>query len=399
MLIRSRDDAPIIAMGGGHRPVGPRPRRPPRLIEAGASFAGVGLRPHLANGGTVPVSGPLGACPDIWIANGRPLADPQQALAGELQYARSSSCNIECAAPNYIHVRGFNNTGSTQSRSISLYHAPTSVIQWPALWMRNRLPTAQGDACANLVVPAQSIGVTDQPFVWADAPSPAVHGHPGQPGHQGHHALVAQVNDAANSNPLPEIDRALDMAALVSQNLGWGCRNVSHVPAPPGPSFSCSTRLELPAAIAAPGNTFLVWVSPLHYAGWSIQFHCSQADSDGKPFTLGPHPVPITANLQIIGLMVTLEPGFEAQLSITLHSNGRRPPPGASLSLMCSYQVSGTHAEEAYARGLVDPVFMRAVTEGLRGARQHLASTPTAYVSLGGTTWATAAATARHDAA
>lgn len=388
MLIRSRDDAPLIAMADEHRPLGPQPRRPQSLIDTSASFAGVYLRPHPANGGTVPVSGPLGACPDIWVANGTPVAPPDM-----LSYGCSSPCNIDSTTPTYIHVRGFNNTGSTQTRCVSLYHAPTSVIQWPALWQRHRLSTARGDACASLVVPAQSVGVTDQPFIWADAPPPPAGG-----GHVGHHALIAQLNDAAHSNPLPEIGRALDMAALVSQNLAWGCRNISHLPTPPGPSFTCTTMLEVPATIAAPGSTFLVWISPLRYAGWSVQFHCSQADSDGKPFTLGPHPVPITADQQIIGLMVTLEPGFAAQLSVTLYSNGHRPPPGASLSLMCSYQVSGTHAEEAYARGLVDPVFMRAVTDALRGARQHLASTPTAYVSLGGTTWATAASPTRHDA-
>lgn len=394
MLIRSRDDDPIIATTGAPGPLGPRVRRPQRLIDVSGSFAGVCLRPHLGNGGTVPVSGPIGACPDIWIANGAPVADAQPLLASDLHYAHGSPCNVESATPNYIHVRGFNNTGSTQTRSVSLYHAPTSVIQWPALWMRNRLPTARGEASASLVVPAQSVGVADQPFVWVDAPP-----LPSSNGHLGHHALIAQLNDVANANPLPEIGRALDMAALVSQNLGWGCRNVSHVSAPTGSSLTCTTMLEVPAAIAAPGNTFLVWVSPRHFAGWSVQFHCNQPDSDGKPFTLGPHPVPITADLQIIGLMVTLEAGFEAPLSVTLHSNGHRPPPGACLSLMCSYQVSGTHAEEAYARGLVDPVFMRAVTEGLRGARQHLSSTPTAYVSLGGTTWATAAPPIRHDAA
>jgi hypothetical protein len=394
MLIMSRDDAPIIAAAPEPLRPGPLPRRPQRLIDSSASFAGVYLRPHLSNGGAVPTTGPLGACPDIWIAHGTPVDHPEQMLANEPCYARNPTGHIESATSNHIHVRAFNNTGSTQTRQVSLYHAPPALIQWPALWRRNRLPTTQGDASASLVVPAQSVGVCDQAFVWADAP-PVPSGN----GPQGHHALIAQVNDAANSNPLPDIGRALDMAALVGQNLGWGWRNIGHVPASAGPSFTCTTMLAVPGAIAAPGSTFLIWVSPQHFTGWSVQFHGGQADSDGKPFTLGPHPVPITADHQIIGLMVTLEPGFEAQLSVTLHSNGRRPPPGASLSLMCSYQASGTHAEEAYARGLVDPLFMRAVTEGLRGTRQHLANTPTAYVGLGGITWATAAPATHLDAA
>jgi hypothetical protein len=381
MLIKSHAPAPIVSSAASV-PLGPLPRRPQRLIDTSASFAGVYLRPHLANGGTVPVSGPLSASPDIWIANRSPVEDPP-ALASAERYATDSNSNVESGMTNYIHVRGYNNTASTQTRQVSLYHAPAGVIQWPAQWRHNALRTSQGETRANLVVPPQSVGLTDLPFVWTNPPPP--------PPGSDHHGLFAQLNDASNANAFPEITRALDMAALMAQNLGWGWRNAACVPAPHGASFACSTMLSVPADIAAPGSTFLLWVKPTHYVGWSVQFSCSEIDSDGRQITLGPQPVPITADGQIIGLMVTLEPGFEAQVSVTLHSNGQRQRPGARLPLMCSYQASGTHAEEAYARGLVDPVFMRAISDGLRGTRHSLGATPTAYLALGGYTWASPA--------
>lgn len=379
MLIKSEDATPIVSSPAASVPLGPLPRRPQRLIDTSGSFAGVYLRPHLANGGTVPASGPLCASPDIWIANRTPLDDPQTLAAAD-RYAIDSNNHVESGMANYIHVRGYNNTASTQTRQVSLYYAPASVIQWPGQWQHNVIRTSQGETRASLVVPSQSVGVTEQPFVWTN-PAPPPRG-------SDHYGLFAQLNDAAGTNPFPEITGALDMAALMTQNLGWGWRNATCVPTPPRTSFACSTRLSVPANIAAPGSTFLLWVKPTRYIGWSVQFSCGETDSDGRLITLGPQPVPITADGQIIGLVVTLEPGFEALVTVTLHANGQRRQPGASLPLMCSYQASGTHAEEAYARGLVDPVFMRAVNDGLRGTRHSLGVTPAAYIALGGCTWA-----------
>lgn len=383
MLIKTRDLTPIVstqAVGRPLSPLGPLPRRPQRLIDTSATFAGVYVRPNLGNGGSVPASGPLCTSPDIWIANQTAVQNPQQTLASDASYATGSNNNVESGMANYIYVRGYNNTASTQTKLVSLYYAPAGVIQWPGQWQKNILLTDQNNPTANLVLPSQAVGVTDQVFAWNNpAPPP--------PGSD-HYCLFAQLNDAANANPFPDITHALDMSALVTNNLGWGWKNTTYVPAPSGASFAYSTMLSVPTNVVAPGNTFLVWVNPSNYVGWSVQFSCSQADSDGKVISLGPQPVPITANGQIIGLVVTLEPGFNALMSVTLYSNGNRQMPGASLPLLCSYQASGTHAEEAYARGLVDPVFMRAVNDGLRSTRQSLGVTPTAYVGLGGYTWA-----------
>jgi hypothetical protein len=380
MLIKTQEHAPIVSCPTATQPLGPLPRRPQRLFDTSASFAGVYLRPNLASGGTVPASGPLCASPDIWIANHAPVANAQQALASSERYACGSNSHVEHGMANYLYIRGYNNTASTKSARVSLHYAPAGVIQWPGLWQHNVLLTSRGDTAASLVVPSQSVGVIDTPFVWDNPPPP--------PPGSDHYGLFARLDAASHPTAFPEVTRALDMAALVTQHLGWGWKNTTYVPAPTGVSFAYSTMLSVPANVVAPGHTFLLWIAPRRYAGWSVQFSCNQTDSDGKPFTLGPRPIPITADGQIIGLMVTLEPGFHALVSVTLHSNGHSQQPGASLPLMCSYQASGTHAEEAYARGLVDPVFMRAINDGLRGTRQHPGITPTAFVGLGGYTWA-----------
>jgi hypothetical protein len=200
--------------------------------------------------------------------------------------------------------------------------------------------------------------------------------------------LIAQFNDAANSNPFPDITTALDLGGMITNNLGWGWKNTTYISAPGGAAFAYSTPLTIPLNTVAPGNTFMVWVNPTNYIGWSVQFSCSQTDSNGKVISLGSQPVQVTANGQIIGLIVTLEPGFNALMSVTLYSNGNSQQAGATMPLMCSYQAQGAAVHEAYARGLVDPAFTRAIRDGMRGANHMLGVTPTAYVGLGGYTWA-----------
>ncbi|MEK8029530.1 hypothetical protein AACH06_01740 [Ideonella sp. DXS29W] len=378
MPIKFTDSTPLVSSDSHTLPLGPLLRRPQRLIDTSSSFAGIYLRPSHANGGVVPASGALCCSPDIWIANQAPIDQPGTLIQPD-SHSVSSSSNIENGMSNFIYVRGYNNGSASQTRPVTLHYAPAAVVQWPCQWRDNIVRTASGSTTSLLTAAAQSFGVTEQPFVWHDPPPP--------PPGSDHYGLIAQVSDT-DEPPAPRtIHHVLDMAAWMTHGLNCGWKNSTHVPAPLGTSFAYSTLLSIPHGLHAPGNTFLLWIAPRRYTGWSVQFSCSELDSDGRPVTLGLQPVPISADGQIIGLVVTLEPGFHARLSVTLFSNGHRQLPGASLPLMCSYQASGTHAEQAFARGLVDPVFMRAVNDGLRGTRQNLGTTPTAYVGLGGYTW------------
>jgi hypothetical protein len=137
-------------------------------------FNGVYMRPNLGNTGTVPASGTLSSCPDIWIANQTPVLNPQTTLATAASYASSSNCNIMGAMSNYIYARAKNGTTAAQTKNVTLYYAPSGVICWPGQWKNNVIPTDQGNKTANITnLAAGAIGVADQVFQWDNPPAAA----------------------------------------------------------------------------------------------------------------------------------------------------------------------------------------------------------------------------------
>lgn len=369
MLLKRSEDNSFV----GELPCRPLIRGGTRTHLAAAAattFNGVYMRPNLNNTGTIPAGNPLSACPDIWIANQTPVANFQTALATPSSYASSSNSNITGGMPNFIYVRGYNNMASAQSRTVNLYYSPSAVICWPGQWQNNVLKTDQGQSSATISnLAAQKVGVADGVFVWDNPPPP--------PPGSDHYCLMAQMNDSANSNPFPSIYSSLDMGALVMNNLGWGWRNTSYISGS-GAQEAYNVGLDIPINIVAPGNQYSVYLTPVGFIGWDVQMTCSQTDSTGKPITLPRQR--ITTDNQIMGVSAVLEPGFTATLYVTMWSNGKVAAAGATIPVDCTYKASGATATEAFARGLVDPVLLRAMQNAMRIG-------PTAVVNLGGYNW------------
>ncbi|HEX8349863.1 MAG TPA: hypothetical protein VF598_07865 [Hymenobacter sp.] len=302
------------------------------------------MRPNTANTGSVPSQAPVCNSPDIWVAGIAPVADFQTVLATSDSYALSSASNVVEGLTNYIYVRGMNGSGAVATQTVQLYYAPDGIIQWPSEWQGNVIKTDQGNAMANITnLAAGAVGVADQPFMWTNVAPP--------PAGSDHYCLFAQFNDPKNPayNPFPQISSQVDMAALVSNNLAWGWRNITLVDGSE-PKWSYITALKVPAGM--PSGTYFLYVNPTGFDGWSVSFQCSQTDANGKSMNLD--STNITQDNLLVGIACTLNAGFSAIVTINIFSNGNTAASGASVPLGCSYGTQPHEEEEVLALGIVD---------------------------------------------
>ena len=342
-----------------------------------ATFNGVYLRPNFSNGGLVPAQGPLCTSPDIWIAGTQPVGNFQSALATAASYQTESSSNISQGNDNYIYVRALNGTSVAQSRTVQLYYAPSALILWPSQWQNNVIKTDQGNAMANISdLAAGQVGVADQTFLWPNVQPP--------PAGSDHYCLFAQLNDANNDNPFPDIFSQVDMAALITNNLAWGWRNVTLV-AGAASTFQVEVPLTIPQNLAT--AVYTLAVTPTGFLNWNVWFTCSQADVNGKPIALASAQI-VQDGAALGAPACTLAGGFNAIVTLYMQSNGNSASPGARVPLTCTYQTAPHEVEEVVRRGLVDwnlnAKLRRAFGPGIG---------PTPVVFLGAQTWQPAAST------
>jgi hypothetical protein len=322
---------------------------PTTLVGNQAPFQKMYMRPNLANGNLVPATGAISSNPDIWPNATQPVPNFQTALAantGPYSYPTQSPVDITLLTDNYIYVRACNGAASAQTNTVTLYYAPSGVVQHPSYWSSNVIQTDQGNSSANITNLAPgAVGVADQTFLWHNVQPP--------PSGSDHYCLIAQLNDAANSNPIPDPSSPLDLSDLVLNNLGWGWHNIALVSAPAGFAFSYNTGLTIPANF--PNQQYTIMVNPIGYQGWSISYQCSQTDSNGNPVVLSKTLI-TGQNVQYGGAVVTLNAGYNALLTISMYNdNNVTPASGAHVTVSANY-VSTSHAEfeEAHARGLID---------------------------------------------
>jgi hypothetical protein len=303
------------------------------------------MRPNMDDTtGTTPANGPFYQCPDIWIAGQTPVPNYTTALATSTSYASMSLSGIYIGYSNYFYVRAMNGgSGDTEQYTVTLYYAPSSLIQWPSQWQSNVIPTDSGSQTGTLAsgVAPGSVGVCEDTFLWAAVPQPP----------SGHYCIFAQLNDASNANPFPTITSSFEMGTLIQNNLLWGWRNTIEL-AVNTPSSSTTEGLSIPTTIDNPGNVYNLTLDCVNMTGWSVALSCSQDDSDGNPIVI--NETTVTENPQVIAASDsnTLTPGFNATLTISFYSNGNPVATGASVTPNCNYQPSSNELAEAKRRGL-----------------------------------------------
>jgi len=367
MLIQARTDHSFVSRG----PVAlPRPR----ALAATSAFNGIYMRPNPGDDGSVPALSPYTTSPDIWLAGTSAIPNYQTALATSQSYGSSSSNNIYSGQTNLLYVRGKNGAGANKTVNVTMYYAPSGVIQSPSQWQDNVIPTDTGQQQGYITNLAPStIGVCDATFTWKNPVAP--------PPGSDHYCLFAQFNDANNSNPFPNVETALDMGALIMNNLGWGWRNTSMISA--AASWSYTEPLTIPSNYPTT-QAYSIFISPVGYVGWDAEFYASRADAKGNPIKLA--RTRVTADGQLLGVgQAILDPGFNTLMTVNMYSpNGQPPPAGATVPMSCNYAANPKSGlDEAIARGLVDWEFMARVRRSL----PELGIGPTAWIPQGYYSW------------
>lgn len=341
---------------------GPRVSPAPRQAMLDTTFNGLYLRPNLDNVGTIPASGGLSSCPDIWVS---PTTVPnfQTALATTTSYATQSADTVQQGAPNNIYVRALNGSGTVQSASAQLYALPCAVIQWPSKWAANAIPTDIGHdpsqpavyaSAMNNVQPG-TIGVAENPFVWVNPAPP--------PAGSDHYCFISWLN--TQSNPFPDVFSQLDISALITTNLGFGWRNVSMVSGAQA-TVCMQTQLDIPVDISPGSLQYFIVVTPTNLpAGWQLQMDCSRADDKGHQIAVPRQNVPAQQG-QFVGCYAFLSPGFSGTLTLSLYSDGSAAP-GAKLDVQVQYVPTTKELDRALREGLVDEAMSRALASAFRG--------------------------------
>jgi hypothetical protein len=349
----------------------------PRIANAAATFNGVYMRPNPTSEGTVPAEGTLCTSPDIWIAGTEPVNNFQTALATSESYGKESGNEVQEGRNNYIYLRAKNGTSVAQTKTIQVYYAPSGVIQWPSDWEPNVIPTDEGKEFAQIANLAPgAIGVGNEVFVWQNVQPP--------PPGSDHYCLIAQVNDAQNTNPPPKVDTLLNLGELIQSNLEFGWRNTRLV-SRGQPSFQFTQRLKIKDNIPAREN-YTISVAPVGWIGFYVSFTCSKVDANGNKIELAPTKI-VQDGAGLAAPVCPLEPGYEAELNVIVTNNdgvsGPQPKAKVPLSIHYTPAASSADAAEIVRRGLVDWRFLCS----LRRNQHEEPIEPTVALALGSFTW------------
>ena len=310
-------------------------------FQGSTTFQGFYLRQNINGTNALPVPAPYDLCPDI-IQSIAALSNPANTLASSSAWANTYNVAPAIGQENYFYVRGMNGTQIPVNSQISLYYAPAQLILLPETWENNILSTAGGQSTVAVKAGAGSVAVTADPFVWPATPAPATGSD--------FYSFVAQVNNAADGNPVPTIDSWLDMSELLTQNLGFGFRNTCQVESN-ATTWAHQFMLNIPDTITDPST---------------LQVVISTAGMNGNTFSLKSNDtgnlinfLPFTASGNSSFTSMNVVPpttGYSASLTLGYENNaGTFPAQGAAVTVSINYLVPDTEIHEAGMRGLLQP--------------------------------------------
>lgn len=325
-----------------------------------STYNGFYLRDNLASNGVVPALAPYNQCPDI-IQSKTPIADPETTLSTLESWDRVYRTEPEPGV-NYYYARGLNGAPSgTFQGEMSLFWTPAELLLFPSLWKNSPLLTSSGGETVPVTAAAGHIGVGAEPWLlsW---PSP------GQHGGSTFTSFIAQ-NLAA---PIPTISSWIDMSQLMTQQLAFGWRNaVTFNPVANEGMMLQRMGITVPGTVGESGTLQLV-LTATGFVGGTVGMIADRYTPEQKAVQI--LPTAISQDGQSIGLQVTLDPGFQARLTVQYWNTGDSvPAPGSTLTLTASYVVPTAQVERAVSAGVLDSRYSQAIARQLGVGPQQVA--------------------------
>lgn len=304
-----------------------------------STYDGFYLRDNLASQGTVPAVAPFNQSPDI-IQSGMPVTNP-----GVTFSTLQSWCTLYPTDPapgqNYYYLRGLNGSEEAFSGNLRLYWAPSQLILFPSSWKNNPLTAANGLEDVGVQADAGHIGVGDQPFLLDTASQPLPDAH-------SFYAFVAQ-NTAA---PIPTISSWLEMSQLLTQQLGFGFRNVVSFDPVTGPMLY-RLGLDIPMSVGESATLQLSISVQGIPAGDTIGLLADCYTPEMASIAL--LPTKTNGNGYMAGIQVNVDPGFRSSIAVQYwNTSGKVPAAGSQITLTANYVIPEEKIDRALVLGVLD---------------------------------------------
>lgn len=294
----------------------------------------------------MPRTGAWTGCPDI-IPSGQTLpANPLTTFGSAAAYATDMGGVITTNNVNYIYLRGKNLSGSDIPNGVAyLFYCPSGICLWPQQWTmpQYQIPGTNGKPLVAFPALAGQVGVTPNPFVWENPPTPP----------DGQHFCLVTMVGASNADITAIYTAAqsvYDMASLgawIYNNGGAGWRNVTTT-STGAADFSTATTWTN----RGPEGTvnFRIVCKNLP-AGSAVAFSAPVA-TGGDPISLPKVVVPIPVGGKAgdivpsfdAGLTVKVPAGYTSPIYYQWFSNGFPKSQGFNLTIQALVISTGSDA-------------------------------------------------------
>lgn len=311
----------------------------PALHGTASTYDGLYLRDNLKSQGTLPAAAPFNACPDI-ILSSTLVKDPQSTFS-TIQSWQTIYPTAPAAGKNYYYVRGLDGSAEAFEGQMRLFWAPAQLILFPSTWKYNPLHTANGLEEVNVAAAPGHVGVGDDAFVLDT-------GVQGLPNANTFYAFVAQ-NTAA---PIPTVSSWLEMSQLLTQQLGFGFRNMLTFDAAGGPLLT-RLGLSIPMSVGESATLQLTLTTQGIPTGDTVALIGDCFTPEMKSIVL--QPMKTSGNPYVAGITAALDPGFSTSIAFQYwNTSGQVPAAGSTITLAVNYVVPADKYDRALALGVLD---------------------------------------------
>lgn len=327
----------------------------PAITATASTYNGFYLRNNLSSRGSLPAVSPFNLCPDI-IQSSQPVDNPQVAFS-----TIDSWQTLYPTAPepgqNFYYLRGLNGGTESFSGQMKLYWAPAQLIMFPSSWKNNPLTSSAGLEEINVQADVGHIGVGDSAFV-LNTGSQAL----STP--NSFYAFVAQNTAAA----VPTISSWLEMSQLMTQQLGFGFRNMVTFDPVAGPMLY-RLGLNIPMSVGESATLQLTVSVQGIPAGDTIGLVGDCYTPEMTPIAL--LPVKTTGSSYVAGIQVNLDPGFNSSIAVQYwNTSGQVPAPGSQITLTANYVIPSEKYDRALTLGVLDSRYAQSATPNAVGPQQ-----------------------------